>query len=82
MISISEDMIEFACTPLHVRIALSATMVTMQFRKAQMCLFFINIVFSFMRSQETILQQCKIVMGCKVGQIRFCAIGYPISVLF
>ena len=48
------DMIKFVLTPLHVRIALRVAMVTMQFRKAQMCLFFRNIVFSFMGSQETI----------------------------
>ena len=56
-------MIEFVCTPLHVIIALRVAMVIMQFRKAQMCLFFRNIVFSFMGSQETIWHQMKIVMG-------------------
>ena len=53
-------MIEFVCTPLHVRIALR---VTMQFRKAQMCLFFRNIIFSFMGFKETIWHQVKTVMG-------------------
>ena len=56
-------MVEFVCTPLHVRIALRVTMVTMQFRKAQMYLFFRNIVFILMGSQETIWHQRKIVMG-------------------
>ena len=37
-------MIEFVFTPLHVRIALRVTIVTMQFRKAQKCLFFRKIV--------------------------------------
>ena len=46
-----------------------------------MCLFFRNIIFSFMWSKVTIWPQWKIVMRCKVGQIRFCGIGYPISVL-
>ena len=54
-------MIEFVCTPLHVKIALRVSMVTMQFRKAQ--IFFSETLFS------------------KVGQIRFCGIGYPILVL-
>ena len=38
-------MIEFVCIHLLVRIALRIAMVTMQFRKAQMCLLFRNIVF-------------------------------------
>ena len=33
-------MIEIVCIPLPVRIALRVAMVTMQFRKAQMCLLF------------------------------------------
>ena len=50
-------MIEFVCTALHVRIALRVTMVTTKFRKAQMSLFFKNIVFSFMEFYETIWHQ-------------------------
>ena len=50
-------MIELVCTPLHVRIALGVTMVTMQYRKAQMCLFFRHIVFSFKGPEETIWHQ-------------------------
>ena len=48
---------EFVCIPLHVRIALRVTMVTMQFHKAKMCLFFKNIVFSFIQFKETIWHQ-------------------------
>ena len=39
-------MIEFVCTPPDVRIALRVTMVTMQFRLAQMCLFLKKTLFS------------------------------------
>ena len=73
-------MMEFVCTPLPVRIALSVAMVTIQFRIAQVCLFFRNIVFSFMGSQETIGTNAKFSLGCKVGEIRLCGLGYPISV--
>ena len=36
-------MIEFVCTPLHVRIAQQSAMVTMHFYLVQMCLFLRNI---------------------------------------
>ena len=39
-------MIEFVYTSLHVRIALRVAIVTMQFRKAQMCGFFSESLFS------------------------------------
>ena len=81
MVSISYDIIEFVCTPLHVRIVLSVTMVTMQLRKAQMC-YFSETLFSHLwgpKKQFGINE--KLSLGRKVGQIRFCGIGYPISVL-
>ena len=74
-------MIEFVCTPLHVRIALRVTMVTMQFRKAQICLFFRNIISHSWGPKKQFGTNEKMSWGCKVGQIRFCGIGYPISVL-
>ena len=74
-------MIEIVCTPLPVRIALMVAIVTMQFRIAQMCLFFKNIVFSFMGPKKQFGTDTKFSLGCKVGEIRFCGIGYPISVL-
>ena len=56
-------MIELVYTSLPVRIALRVAMVTMQFHIAQMCLFFRNIVFSFMGFKETIWHQCKLFLG-------------------
>ena len=73
-------MIEFVCTPLHVRIALRVTMVTMQFRKAQMFYFFKKL-FSHSWGHKKHFGTNKIGMGVYVGQIGFCGIGYPISVL-
>ena len=74
-------MIEFVCTPLPVRIALRVAMVTMHFHIAKMSLC-LGTFFShsggpgnFFGTNE------KLLWGCKVGQIRFCDMGYPISVL-
>ena len=71
-------MLEFVSTPtLHNRVA----MVTMHFHIAQMssCLGTFFLIQGgpgiFFGTNE------KLSWGCKVGQIRFCGIGYPISVL-
>ena len=74
-------MIEFVCTPLYVRIALRVTVVTMQFRKAQLCLFFRNIFSHSWGPKKKIGTNENLLWGCKVGQLRFCGIGYPIFVL-
>ena len=74
-------MIEFVCTPLHVRIALRVTMVNMRFRKAQMCLFFETLFSHSWGPKKQFGTNEKLSWGCKVGQTRFCDIGYPISVL-
>ena len=74
-------MIEFVCTPLPVRIALRVTMVTMQFCKAQMCLFLETLFSHLWGPEKPFGTNAKMSLGCKVGQIRFCGIGYPISVL-
>ena len=62
-------------------VPLRVTMVTMQFRKAQLCLFFRNIVYHYWGPKKQFGTNEKLLWGCKVGQIRFCGIGYPISVL-
>ena len=74
-------MIEFVCTPLHVRIALRITRVTKQFRKAQMCLFSETLFSHSWGPKKQFGTDEKFSLECKVGQIRFCGIGYPISVL-
>ena len=74
-------MIEFVCTPLHVRIAFRVAMVTMQFRKAQNVFIFQKQCFLIHGVPRIDLAPMKNCHGCKVGQIRFCGIGYPISVL-
>ena len=76
-------MIEFVCTPLPVELHNRVAMVTMHFHIAQMSLCFGTFFFSHSGGPSKIFwNQYKIVMGCKVGQIRFCGIGYPILVLF
>ena len=74
-------MIEFVYKPLHVRIALRVAMVTMQFRKAQMCFFSESLFSHSLGPKKQFGTNEKLSWGCKVGQIRFCGIGYPISVL-
>ena len=57
-------------------------MVTMQFCKAQMCLFFSEtLFFHSWGPKKPFGTNAKLFLGSKVGQIRFCGIGYPISVL-
>ena len=81
-------MVEFVCTPLPIRIALRVAMVTMQFRIAQMCRNCRNLqkiaetLFSHLWGpKKQFGTSAKFSLGCKVGEIRFCGIGYPISVL-
>ena len=74
-------MIEFVCTFPPVRITLLVAMVTMHFHIAQMSLVLGNIFFSFRGPREQFGTNEKLFLGCKVGQIRSCGIGYPISVL-
>ena len=74
-------MIEFVCTPLHVRIALRVTMVTMLFSKAQMYYFSETLFFYSWGPKKQFGTNEKISWGCKGGQIRFCGIRYHISVL-
>ena len=62
-------MIDFINTPPFLRIVLQVAMATMQFHIAQAGLF-MGIFFHIQGSQETILHQFKIVLGCKVGQSR------------
>ena len=74
-------MIEFVCTTPPVRIAQRVVMVTMHFYLVQMSLFLRNIFFSHGGGAGNNLAPMKYCPGGKVGQIRFCVIGYPISVL-
>ena len=68
-------MIEFVCTPLHVRIAIQGCHGNHAISQGPNVFIFRCIVVSFMGSNE------KLSSGCKIGQIRFCGLGYPISVL-
>ena len=75
-------MIEFVCTPLPVRSELRVAILTMQFHMAQMCLFLRK--GFFFHSEDPSKQfgtNAKLSWCCKVGQIKLCGIGYPISVL-
>ena len=75
-------MIEFVCTLILVNIALRVTMVTMQCRKAQMCLFFQKHCFLIHGvPKKQFGTNAKLSLGCNVCPIRFCGIGYPILVL-
>ena len=74
-------MIEIICIPLPVRIALRVAMVTMQFRKAQMCLLFRSLFSHPLGPTKQLDTNAKKSLGCKVCQIRLFGIGYPISVL-
>ena len=74
-------MIEFVCTPLHVRIVLRVTMVTMHLARP-ICVNFTKTWFSYSwSSKKQFGTNEKLSLGCKVGQIRFFGTGYPISVL-
>ena len=76
-------MIEFVCTPLPVSIGQQGCHGNHAFSHSQNEFIFRNIFFSFRGGG---LGKCfgtneKLSWRCKVGQIRFCDIGYPILVL-
>ena len=74
-------MIEFVCTSLPVRIALGVTMVTMQFARPKGVYFSETLFSHSWGPKKPFGTNAKLSLGCKVGKIRFCGIGYPISVL-
>ena len=78
-------MIEFVCTPLAVRIAQQDCHGNHAFSHSPNKFIFRNIFFSFRGGEGGGMKQFgtneKLSWGCKVDQIRFCGIGYPISVL-
>ena len=76
-------MIEFVCTPLPVRIAPQGCHGNHAFSHSPNEFMFRNIVFSFRGGggQDFFGTNEKLSWGCKVGQNRFCGVGYPISVL-
>ena len=57
--------------PYIVRVALRATMETMQFRKAQMCLFFKNIVFSFIGPKKQFGTNEKLSGGARLVKLDY-----------
>ena len=69
-------MIEFVCTPLLLRIAPQGCHGNHAFSHSPNAFMFRNIVFSFGGGGGGGGGG-----GCMVGQIRFCGIGYPVSVL-
>ena len=74
-------MIGFVCTPLAVRIAQQGSHGYHAFSHSPNEFMFRNIFFSFMGPRKQFVTIEKLSSGCKVCQIRFCGIGYPISVL-
>ena len=74
-------MTEFVCTSLPVRIAQQGCHGNHAFSHSPNEFMFRNIFFSFRGTQENVLAPMKNCQGSKVGQIRFCGIGYPISVV-
>ena len=76
-------MIEFVCTPPAVRMHNMVGMVTMHFHIAHTSLC-LGTFFSHSDGGGGMKQfgtNLKLSWECKVGQIRFCGIGYPTSVL-
>ena len=78
-------MIEFVCTPLTVRIAPQGCHGKHAFSHSPNEIMFRNI-FSHSGGgrgggQKQFVTNEKLPRGCKVCHIRFCGIGYPISVL-
>ena len=76
-------MIEFVCTPLAVRIAQRGCHGNHAFSHSPNEFMFRNIFFSHSGggAGNKLSQMKKLSWGCKVCQIRFCGIGYSISVL-
>ena len=77
-------MIGFVCIPLPVRIAPQGYHGNHAFSHSPNEFMFRNIVFSFRGGGGAGLffgTNEKLSWGCKVGQIRFCGIGYPVSVV-
>ena len=73
-------MIEFVYTPLPVGIAQQGCHGNNAFSHSPHEFMFMTI-FSHWGGEETIGTNERLSWGCKVGQIRFCGIGYPTSVL-
>ena len=74
-------MIEFVCTPLAVRIAQQGCHGNHAFSHSPNEFMFRIIFFSFRGPRKQFVTNEKLSWGCKVGEIRFCGKGYPISVL-
>ena len=74
-------MIELVCTPIPVRIAQQGCHGNHAFSHSPNEFMFRKIFFSFMGAKDFFSTKEKLSWGCKVGQIRFCGIGYPLSVL-
>ena len=75
-------MIEFVCTPLPVRIAQQGCHGNHAFSHSPNELMFRNIFFLIQWGpRKQFGTNEKLSSGCKVGEIRFCSMGYPISVL-
>ena len=74
-------MIEFVYTPLAGRIAQQGCHGNHAFSHSPNKFMFRNIFFSFRGPMKQFGTNEKMSWGCKVGQIRFCGMGYPISVL-
>ena len=75
-------MIEFEYTPLPARIEQQGCHGNHAFSHSPNELMFRNIFFSFRGTQDFFFgTDEQLSWGCKLGQIRFCGTGYPISVL-
>ena len=74
-------MIEFVCTSLHVKIAQQGCHGNHAFSHSPNEFMLRNIFSHSGGPGKSFGTNEKFSWGCKVGQIRFCGKGYPISVL-
>ena len=74
-------MIEFVCTPLAVRITQQGCHGNHAFSHSPNKFMFMNIFSHSVGPMKQFGTDEKLSWGCKVGQIRFCGMWYPISVL-